>query len=227
MGQYWMLINLDKRIASGRSAMFTKLGEIWMNGTKADFVERLIVPPDQPSSDDSSSSMLGEWAGDRLMLVGDYADDYPPGVLNDREEIRVAAYRSGGLYKFAQNRFADSQHFYYQDELEKFFPGGNSWVLRNLSKRLFVLLDEVDEDECGTLEHVMLCYISWSSDPSSALTQDITRGEWVGDRFDIVIVERLSEGDLNDTPWKDVTDEVTTRAKRVAESEGRRRAIGF
>lgn len=50
---------------------------------------------------------------------------------------------------------------------------------------------------------------------SSAMAHDITRGEWAGDRFDMVVIEKALEGDLDDVPWRDVTDEVVARVERI------------
>lgn len=88
-------------------------------------------------------------------------------------------------------------------------------VLCNLSKAEYVRGDGIDkfssfasQKQPGVsvnLGHVVLANICWSSDPSCAMTDEIsaklTRGQWAGDRFEVTSFSSLREG----IEWKDVT----------------------
>lgn len=83
MGQYYMIANLDKRefvnpheIGSGLKAM-----EILGTGTACSALTMLMLScPERrgggdPDDDSSVHKVLGRWAGDRVAIVGDYAQD--------------------------------------------------------------------------------------------------------------------------------------------------------
>jgi hypothetical protein len=100
-------------------------------------------------------------------------------------------------------------------------------ILRNLSKRVFVRSDTLSEIIVGTKEHgdlgrVLVAHICWSTDPSISMTYDggIHRGEWAGDRFDIVLPQNFDlDAESTDGPvWKDVTATVASTMKDIWDS---------
>ena len=90
MGQYWTLINLDKKekITSFALGSGTKLVEMaWNTGPSASLVVLLAVN----GGDDLA---IGRWAGDRIVLIGDYAepDDLPASVWGNQEPNNLEDY---------------------------------------------------------------------------------------------------------------------------------------
>ena len=77
MGQYWYIVNLDKKeyvhphqIGSG-----LKLREIAGTTTVAAALAILLAPlPGRDGGDFEQDAMTGRWAGDRIALVGDYSE---------------------------------------------------------------------------------------------------------------------------------------------------------
>jgi hypothetical protein len=91
-------------------------------------------------------------------------------------------------------------------------PFGGAIVLRNLSKKVFLHQDAIDdlneEDQSDfplTLGHAVTARIGCSDDsePSNVLN----RGPWAGDRFDIVS-EATLEACADFEKWQDVSEEV-------------------
>lgn len=111
-----------------------------------------------------------------------------------------------------------------------------SFVLRNMSKKLYVFERGFDKllEGCSekrpdviTLGHIALAQICWSSDPTTNMCYQgsMDRGEWAGDRLEIVSKKRhkreieeakkslqsgLSDhvtGITGESEWKDATDE--------------------
>ena len=85
MGQYWVPVNLDKKefVSPHKLATGLKLWEHLANhpGTGAALIVLLAAMPyergggDLLKDCDSARSVIGRWAGDRIALVGDYAED--------------------------------------------------------------------------------------------------------------------------------------------------------
>jgi hypothetical protein len=115
MGQYFMLINLDK----GYRRFLGKFGELYL-WTK---VAMYLYDKDPQYS----------WAGDRLILLGDYARDFPTGVLTpfeDKFEPRfewVSGFpdpRRGDLYSETSVLRNLCTREYIRADL---FPGAATW----------------------------------------------------------------------------------------------------
>ena len=85
MGQYWIPVNLDKKefIDPHKLACGLKLWEQLANhpGTGAALIVLCAAMPevrgggDLERFDEVAERTIGRWAGDRLALVGDYAED--------------------------------------------------------------------------------------------------------------------------------------------------------
>ncbi|KZO92457.1 hypothetical protein CALVIDRAFT_504274, partial [Calocera viscosa TUFC12733] len=104
---------------------------------------------------------------------------------------------------------------------------GQPLVLRNLSKKLYVRSGAVDvlneqlfsqDTEVGIeknrvgycLGDALVCRICWSSDPSCSMwevPEDLTRGPWAGDRFDVITQDEFGEKEDYDQ-WADASQEV-------------------
>jgi hypothetical protein len=91
MGQYWQLINLDKRQTFG---IWGKLGQYLFDSDPDRIVPYLILPSLSEVCLDRSSwerflqaIKAVSWAGDRIICIGDGIEaPYPLGMLSDIEE---------------------------------------------------------------------------------------------------------------------------------------------
>jgi hypothetical protein len=93
MGQYWRTVNIDKRefIDPHKLATGMKLWEQVNNspGTPvALFILTAAMPEERGGGDLKPHPAIGRWAGDRVVTIGDYADDadlprsrIPAGIL--------------------------------------------------------------------------------------------------------------------------------------------------
>lgn len=83
MGQYWLPVNLDKRefIQPHRLGAGLKLWEQVASGMtgKALLVLTAAMPERRGGGDLEPDPIIGRWAGDRIVIVGDYAEpgDFP------------------------------------------------------------------------------------------------------------------------------------------------------
>ncbi|CAA7263045.1 unnamed protein product [Cyclocybe aegerita] len=211
----------------------------------------------------------GSWAGDRIILLGDYASDFPPS-LTQRDVERISKFCQDNKVKFEPARpvspesrarltpveLATEEAEYavrnvYRQLTEVAsghgwhngrplngrlwigdqgaFPTKVVWVLRNLSKRVYVRSDgfpDMKEDEnTGSMEYyyypdpmktpglsqVLYMRCAWSTDDSMATPYEgeppLHRGLWASDRFDVVLYEDAAET-LHEEGWEDVTREL-------------------
>lgn len=79
MGQYWKPVNLDKRefIDPHRLGCGLKLWEQIANPEvgRALVILLAVMPERRGGGDLQSNPFIGRWAGDRVVLVGDYSVD--------------------------------------------------------------------------------------------------------------------------------------------------------
>jgi hypothetical protein len=84
MGQYWKVVNLDKRefVHPHKLGCGLKLWEQVANapGTGAALIILCAAMPEQRGGGDLEilpgfEKIIGRWAGDRVALIGDYAED--------------------------------------------------------------------------------------------------------------------------------------------------------
>lgn len=243
MGQYWQVINLDKRQTLGD---WYKLGECLFDTTPDVLVGLLEQPIASEASLDrhSHSSSLVEkfWIGDRIICLGDYHEDLPIGLLSqseqaeldkaelDEAELNEAGDSDGGngmnLFLFAENKYYKPEYRYHDHILTK---NSQLRVLRNLSKHEYVreMAIKVDGIDHGYYPshavgfgEVVLSRISWSTSNSCGMAYngDIHRGVWAGDRFDITTVDQIELAD-GGIEWTDISREVATEMSAIWVSE--------
>ncbi|EIW75285.1 hypothetical protein CONPUDRAFT_169657 [Coniophora puteana RWD-64-598 SS2] len=118
--------------------------------------------------------------------------------------------------------------------IEIMFASVKSTVLRNLSKKLYVRVDAINAlneelpqrewfwcDKSYTLGDALVSRICWSTDPScsmSAHCDDITRGPWAGDAFDITSMEDFQKEE-NFYQWADAAEEVCEALRQCWDDE--------
>lgn len=98
MGQYWKVVNLDKREFLHPHALddgLKLLEQAWSTGGVMTGLCMLLAPLPQKrgGGDPDAHEFLGRWAGDRIIYVGDYSVDgdapQVPGfgsIYNDLDE---------------------------------------------------------------------------------------------------------------------------------------------
>lgn len=244
MGQYWQVINLDKRQTMG---FWGKLGECLFDGSPGRLIHPLkkLTSAEQEEQNkvrdffgwddyDSKIDIGGAWIGDRIICLGDYHVDsklpkIPPHesdllTKEEAQELRDARDEdeNANLYTFAQENYQEVQF------PSKWYRGSNS-VLRNLTTREYMRNALVPRSEYGNFERiglgeVLLARISWSptednsGDTSMSYSGGIHRGVWAGHRFDIITLEEM-EGLDEAAEWKDVSEDVAREIDAIWTSE--------
>lgn len=187
-----------------------------------------------------------QWAGHRLICLGDYAqdDDLPPGVLSPEDELclyeaetSLREFSEESLPKLDEGRRSALRAGNWE------FLTGLSWVERaqydaivrianfrgcdselresllcNLTKREYVRQEAAEAHGQAGLGEFLLARICWSSDPSASMSYEgeIHRGVWAGDEFEVTTFDRLRGGSEG---WKDVSDEMSREMEDMWESE--------
>ncbi|KAK0437361.1 hypothetical protein EV421DRAFT_1828658 [Armillaria borealis] len=184
MGQYWKLVNIDRREHLGHLG---KLGEIFYDDFNA--VMALLA---------------GSWAGCRIMCIGDYMRECPPNVLTSEEVSAIILSESDDstatLYDFT---------YTYRELRYRGYIDLRGMVLRNMTRHVYVRQDvaveELKSSEYpGDIGNILLTNICWSADSSCAMIVDLSQGGWAGDRFDVVpLIDVEDDGE----EWEDVTED--------------------
>ncbi|KIJ34895.1 hypothetical protein M422DRAFT_34841 [Sphaerobolus stellatus SS14] len=225
MGQYWEIVNLDGQFTYGSLG---KYGESYMDDYE--WLIRLLVPARQSKGMSFTQDYkrdvqipelpVGAWENDRLICLGDYANDLPVGCLQDSE---VETLQRLGLGSSNIN-----------DITRGFTPIANrasgvvlgpAWAVANLSKREYFSIRTLEELKIKAIEsneqfsnisagNILLSRVCWSTDSSTSMSYGgfrhtsgkiarNHRGPWAGDRFSII---SLDDAELS--TFKDVTEEV-------------------
>ncbi|KAF8650983.1 hypothetical protein AX16_004998 [Volvariella volvacea WC 439] len=201
MGQYWQIINIDKRQTTG---FIGKLGEFFF-ASQGRVIIRLINPQKWPEAS-------GAWAGDRIMCIGDYAYDVPNKYLTDAEQAELAENKSD-LYGFASEQYVKvHSQFMFSWAL----PEGEEWVMRNLTKKQYVRESKLRELEGDVgFDQVLYLWTLCSSDPSISMASELdVEGIWTGDRIDIDTIESVEEG------WEDLSYRAVRELEQIIVEDG-------
>ena len=219
MAQQFALFNLDKKQYLSNSGTISSL---MCSGTPPALVHLLLKPG---KSHSVSEDGVGAWAGHRLVCAGDRMKDCPSGMLNSTEEQEVHKYTGGQhFYQFARDAFAQTQ---IPPHAPPKIGGAQVWVLRNLSKRLYVRADVLSgkSDVKGPFFEpfgfgdLLLANITWSTDQvNMEYGHVLVLGPWAGDRFDIVpwdVAKKDIKKEKKSNPWKDVSEEQGKRTRML------------
>lgn len=98
------------------------------------------------------------------------------------------------------------------------------WMLRNVSKREFVIKGK-GKEPCG-LEQALFSLVCWSSDPSISMSCDdeiaekLIQGAWAGDMIDVTVLSLHNEQEREIIGlWKDITATVAEMLKALADED--------
>lgn len=225
MGQYWKLFNLDKMENTHLGA--AKMGEFFYANYNKLFINALLG--DKPDHK--------FWAGDRIILLGDYAEGLPAGVVTSEDSTMLRnCSTSDRVYDLLT--YKSSLLDGVQDVMKE-FPAETSYILRNFSKKEYVHSRTVAEyrqyrGAPPGLSQALFTLIGWSDDPSCALYYNtdaytpadrggktpLHRGSWAGNRLDIVVYSDEVQQTLKDEQWKDISTETARHVSNVYTSVG-------
>ncbi|KAK0220857.1 hypothetical protein EDD85DRAFT_1028711 [Armillaria nabsnona] len=187
MGQYWIIVNIDRREHLGN---WGKLSESFEARDSLDIIFLLA----------------DSWAGCRIICLGDYMIKCPPNVLTSEELAEIEKLPENTETEGGKTLYALATGHYKHVSYRIRWRNLRGMVLRNRTKRVYVRRDAVREGLAsreGDIGNVLLTNISWSDVPSCAMEVDLSRGAWAGDRLDVVplnVVETNEE-------WEDVTED--------------------
>ncbi|KAM6496104.1 hypothetical protein JOM56_008810 [Amanita muscaria] len=223
MNQQFTLFNLDKRHYLPKCG---NMPELICSNMPPTLVSLLL----NPGKSKRSYPDIGAWAGERLVCVGDLMKQYPTGVLTAKEEAEVREYAEGKEDEDGANLYHFARHAFTQAPLpsvntDQFAGGQQVWVLRNLSKRVYVRADVLagKPEAMGPFVEplgfgdLLLANITWSTD---SVKMDyghvLVLGPWAGDRFDIVPWD-VAKKDIKKEKkaWKDVSEEQAKRTRML------------
>ncbi|KAK0214386.1 hypothetical protein IW262DRAFT_1405821 [Armillaria fumosa] len=179
MGQYWNLINIDRRESLDHMG---KLGEVFWR----DYTAVMAL-------------LAGSWAGCRIMCIGDYAEGCPSNVLTSEE---VAEINRPTFYGFTC-RYKEIRPTEWVDLRGKILRN----LTKHVYVRRDVVVKELKRNhrgDPGDIGNIMLTNVCWSTDSDCTMIVDLSQGGWAGDRFDVV---PLSSVEDSGEEWEDVTED--------------------
>ena len=223
MGQYYMLVNLDKKQSMCPLAgMFRGAGQVsfskFTSGAK--LCEQLCNLGVKPflalallsiDADDNPNCLWGSWVGDRVVLIGDYSDDLPEFLTQtERDELRL---RGGTLYAQNYGEVAADSGAWLKAEEELLYvaPACERLVFVNSDKNEFLdpfTFGNYDgfpsffQDQHGVMKALFSC-LFYSTSSGGGDRPAFKQGRWAGNRLKLV---RLSEA--YSVECRDVSHEV-------------------
>lgn len=224
MGQYYMLVNLDKKQSmSPHAGMFrngTQLSfsEYTCGAKMADQLYSVGVKPflalaliSVDSDQDSPNPLWGSWAGDRVVLIDDYSDDLP-GFLTEAE-VSDLQFRGGNLGEQTYGEMAADSAAWLseEDRLEDIVPAYRRHVFVNIDKKEFIDpytfghhrgFQQYFQSQEGVMRGLFSC-LFYSTGSGGGDISAFKKGRWAGDRLRLVKLEEAYDGD-----YKDVSHEV-------------------
>ena len=225
MGQYYMLVNLDKKQSMDPHAgMFRNGTQLsvskYTSGAKmADQLFSMGVKPllalaliSVDSDEDSPNPLWGSWAGDRVVLVGDCSTDLPEFLTE--AEISELQLRGGNLYKQNYGEMAaDSAAWFRGEDRLQDIVGPASWrhVFVNTNKKEFIDpytfghhegFEQYFQDQQGVMRGLFSC-LFYSTGSGGGDMSAFKKGRWAGDRLRLMELAEVYDGD-----YKDVSHEV-------------------
>lgn len=181
MGQEFVLINLDKWEASSRGGKWLEL--LWEGNFR--LIDLQILVP----------GVKGSWAGDRIILYGEYSEEFPPGVP-PRKFVDPTIDPDTPLECIRTVR----KVIWPQE------PNNEEHIIavRNLSAREYFTsrLFPAVPNHWG-LAQALFSKLGWTSDGSMNWSPNWHAGSWAGARVDMISLRDIK----NLNGWKDITEE--------------------
>jgi hypothetical protein len=209
MGQYYLLINLDKRERMWSLASFTrfssgqKMREQLLNLGMKPFLALALFEFEEAIKQHVPNPLWGSWSGDRIVLIGDYSDDRPD-FLSEAEVTELDE-KGLNLYQLAWNEFrelADDHRQWIQSaaELPALLSGSTHHVIVNLDNKEYLdpegfgddlSVDNFSLEREGVLKGLFSCLFH-SSGSGGGDIAEFRNGRWAGDRLKIVAKHLVS-----------------------------------
>ncbi|KAG0265620.1 hypothetical protein BG011_004411 [Mortierella polycephala] len=231
MGQYYRLINLDKKQMFRIDISNLTMKEILHNPGNKALLAMFILCPEYLVSSNRDTSPLGSWTTDRIVLIGDYARGAPH-FLDSAETQELSHFVMGqnqtqmSLYRFASQTYQvidediDPEYGCQWDFWGDAVPRELSWqcIKGNKTHHLIVnfdrkqYLDPATFNEHGTFAgqfafhpwgvmQVLLSLLFYSTRSEDGDMELFVQGEWAGNRIAIIEKEKL----FDMTKWVDLT----------------------
>ncbi|KAI8830611.1 hypothetical protein BJ741DRAFT_619370, partial [Chytriomyces cf. hyalinus JEL632] len=234
MGQYYLLINIDKKQAlpalSDDDSLMTldrfssgmKMAEQLENLGKKPMlaVALLQTSPDKPPK----NPLIGSWSGDRIMLIGDECDEVPP-CVTEQELAEMEQYKAGIKFsKYAWETYKQLDHlkfFDHIDELTTLFSRGKETkhVIANLDTNEYLSPKVFGNKHCldlfamykgGVLKALYSCLFYSDEGFGGGDMECYRKGRWAG--CHIAILEK-AQLPANSKPWTNISNQVLAALK--------------
>ncbi len=224
MGQYYKLVNLDKKqslsphagmFRNGTQLSFSKYTcgakmseQLYSVGVKP-FLALALISVE--SDEESANPLWGSWAGDRVVLIGDYSDDLPEFLTE--AEVNELQFRDDNLYTQSYGEMAadSTAWFSEEDRLGDIVPAYRRHVFVNTDKQEFIDpytfghhrgFQQYFQNPEGVMRGLFSC-LFYSTGSGGGDISAFKKGRWAGDRLRLVKLEGAYDGD-----YKDVSHEV-------------------
>jgi hypothetical protein len=227
MGQYYLLINLDKRERMGSLATLISRGYMSKFSSGQKMAEQLVNLGVKPllalallEFDDATKAIIpnplwGSWSGDRVVLIGDYSDGESP-FLTEEERSELET-KKMNLNKLANNEFrelADDHNKWIENagKLAELISKPAHHVVVNLATREYLdpesfgdglSVDNFSLERDGVMKGLFSC-LFYSTGGGGGDIEKFKQGRWAGDPVKII-----SKGSLA-SEYDDISEEVFT-----------------
>lgn len=157
MGQYWIPVNITKReyIMPHKLGVGLKLWEqvgVEHGTTTALFLLTAAMPEPRGGGDFEPHPAIGRWAGDRVAVVGDYAED---------EDIPGCEIPASVIYTLCKSKAELADSVKYWEELIAKADDKNSDFVVKMQKRIDYVkkckkpFKDVSSIVCGAIEKII------------------------------------------------------------------------
>ncbi|KIM93111.1 hypothetical protein OIDMADRAFT_61898 [Oidiodendron maius Zn] len=172
--------------------------------------------------------LLGTWADQKIVCVGDYSNKLPPGyqasldtLYNEQYKETLSLTDLAGVLLENFESHCPSKAPFFQEEysrlFEEFFPSNQQHILLNLTSQEYVVskvlwgkeLKKHYDAVIPGLGDAAMTGICWSQDPSTSMESDCIdiEGKWAGHRF-IIVSQSVFDETTGREGWKDASENV-------------------
>ncbi|KAF9553621.1 hypothetical protein CPC08DRAFT_727771 [Agrocybe pediades] len=246
MGQFWWFVNIDKRQEAG---CMREMNDFIFGVDAIRIAGSIAVPAKSPwLSLKKLEKGAGAWAGDRILCIGSDTTKWPDNIL---AEVTSGCWFTKSLedpQAFLNNAKHEPPYIppLLSQRPDPHYPEDKTWVLRNLDKKIYICSNvgiptEKDSEDGSPkvlkydgepglfaipgLGSVLVTKMGWSQNPSCSVAwreaASLTRGEWIGDRVDVRLLEDV-EVELSKpaSPWIDDTEKEAKKIREIWQAAG-------